>query len=309
MTGFVLFLARRVLSLVVVVWAATLGAFVLFRIGVPNPGLNFEIGEELGPGQPWWEQYLHYVERMLHGNLGESLTSQVSVDYILRNSLAPTVSLLAGSLVLWLAVGLVVGIRSALRPRSVTDRLANAGVLAGMAVPTFLTAVLLLAVGATLATHQVHWLSPGYVGFSQSPGLWLGRMILPWTAVALSQAALTARLVRSGVLETLGEDYIRAARARGVDERRILALHVLRSAIVPVLSSIGPSFSAVLASAAIVDQVFGLGGIGQAFLIAARAGDLMTVLGTVLVVVVMVALVNLLTDIAYALLYPQVRLT
>jgi peptide/nickel transport system permease protein len=309
MTGFLIFLARRLLALVVVVWAATLGAFVLFRIGVPNPGLDARIGFELGPDQPVWVQYLHWVGRLLHGNLGESLVTPLSVDSILRDGLAPTLSLMTGGLVLWLAIGLIVGTYSALHPRSWTDRLANAGVLAGLTVPTFLTALLLLDVGATLAEHQFHWMGPGYVPITQNPGLWLGRMILPWVTVALSQAAITARLVRSGILDALGEDYIRTARAKGVSERRIMWLHVSRSAIIPVLSSIGPSFSALLASAAIVDEVFGLGGIGQAFLIAARAGDLMTVLGAVLIGVVLVAVINLLTDIGYALLYPQVRLT
>jgi peptide/nickel transport system permease protein len=308
-TGFVVFLARRLLSLVVVVWAATLGVFVLFRLGVPNPGLNAAIGQQLGPGLPIWEQYLHYLERVLHGNLGTSLVSQLTVNYILRNALPPTLSLLLGGLLLWLAIGLVVGVLSALHPRSWTDRLTNTAVLTGLAVPTFLTALLLVGAGTLLAENHFHWLEPGYVSITVAPGQWFGHMILPWIAIALSQAGMTARLVRSGVLDALGEDYIRAARAKGISEERILWVHVFRSAILPVLSSIGPSISVLLASAAIVDQVFGLGGVGQAFLVAAKAGDLMTVLGTVLVVVVLVALVNLLTDIGYALLYPQIRLT
>jgi peptide/nickel transport system permease protein len=308
-TGFLLFLARRLLSLVIAVLAATLAAFVLFRIGVPNPGLNARIGQQLGPGLPAWTQYLHYLGRMLHGNLGQSLVSPLSVDYILRNGLPPTLSLIIGGLVLWLAIGVLVGTLSALRPRSWTDRLTNAGVLTGLAVPTFLSALLLLGVGSWLAVHQIRWLQPGYVSISQDPWQWLGRMILPWIAIALSQAGMTARLVRSGILETLGEDYIRTAQAKGLSRRRILWLHVFRSAVVPVLSSIGPSLSTLLASAAIVDQVFGLGGVGQAFLLAANAGDLTTVLGAVLLVVILVAVANLLTDIGYALLYPQVRLT
>ncbi|MGO9081985.1 MAG: ABC transporter permease [Streptosporangiaceae bacterium] len=309
MTEIAGFLLRRLLGLAVLVWATTLATFGLMRIGVPNPGIDAEISRQLGPGQSAAWQYVHYLERLLHGNLGQSLTDQVPVDTILRDGLPPTLSLMAGAMVLWLTAGILAGTVSALRPGSWAGRIATTGVLTALSVPTFLLALLLLAVFSRLAAAGNLWLQPGYVGISQSPGQWLGRMILPWIAVAAGQAGVTARLVRAGILDVLGEDYIRTARAKGLAGRRVFWLHVLRAAILPVVSSIGVGFGAVLGAAAIVDQVFALGGIGQAFLVAARAGDLMVVMGTALAVVILIAVVNLATDVCYALLNPRVRLS
>ncbi|MGO9293443.1 MAG: ABC transporter permease [Streptosporangiaceae bacterium] len=309
MTEIAGFLLRRLLGLAVLVWATTLATFGLMRIGVPNPGIDAEISRQLGPGQSAAWQYVHYLERLLHGNLGQSLTDQVPVDTILRDGLPPTLSLMAGAMVLWLTAGILAGTVSALRPGSWAGRIATTGVLTALSVPTFLLALLLLAVFSRLAAAGNLWLQPGYVGISQSPGQWLGRMILPWIAVAAGQAGVTARLVRAGILDVLGEDYIRTARAKGLAGRRVFWLHMLRAAILPVVSSIGVGFGAVLGAAAIVDQVFALGGIGQAFLVAARAGDLMVVMGTALAVVILIAVVNLATDVCYALLNPRVRLS
>ena len=307
MTGFVLFLLRRLLGAAVFVWAATLAAFGLFRLGVPNPGIDAEISQQLGPGQPAAAQYMHYLLRLLHGNLGQSLTQPLSVNTILREGLPPTLSLMVGGMLLWLTAGILAGTVSALRPGSWADRLLTTGVLTAFAIPTFLLAMLLLAVFPRLAAAGNLWLQPGYVSFSHSPGQWLGRMILPWIAVAAGQAAVAARLARAGILEVLGEDYVRTARAKGLAEGRIFGLHVLRAAILPVMSSIGVGFGTLLGAAAIVDWVFGLGGIGQAFLVAARAGDLMVLMGTTLAAVVVIGVVNLIIDVCYALLNPRVR--
>jgi peptide/nickel transport system permease protein len=199
-----------------------------------------------------------------------------------------------------------VGAVSALRPGSWTDRIATAGMLAALSIPAFLLALLLLAVFAHLAAAGNLWLQPGYVGISQSPGQWLGRMILPWIAIAAGQAGVTARLSRAGILEVLGEDYIRTARAKGLAGRRILWLHVLRAAMLPVISSIGVGFGAILGSAAVIDEVFALGGIGQAFLTAAKTGDLLVITATVLATVILVAVVNLIADVCFALLNPRI---
>jgi peptide/nickel transport system permease protein len=291
------------------VWAATLVTFGLFRVGVPNPGIDTQISRQLGPGQPAFFQYVHYLGRLLHGNLGQSLTVPISVDALLREALPPTLSLMVGGMVLWLAAGILAGTISALRPGSWADRIATVGVLAAVPVPTFLSALLLLAVFSRLAAAGNMWMQPGYVGISHSPGQWLGRMILPWIAIAATQAGVTARLTRSSILEVLGEDYIRSARAKGLAQRRIIWLHVFRVAVLPVVSSIGPGFGALLAAAAIVDQVFGLGGIGQAFLTALKVGDLPVIMGTVLACVVLIAVINLITDVCYALLQPGIRVT
>jgi peptide/nickel transport system permease protein len=302
------FLVRRLLGIAVLAWAATAATFALLRVGIPNPGIDAALSQQLGPGQPAVWQYVHYLQHLLHGNLGQSLVQPVSVNTILGQAVPPTLSLMVGGMVLWLTAGVLVGAVSALRPGSWTDRIATAGVLAALSVPAFLLALLLLAVFAHLAEAGNMWLQPGYVGISQSPGQWLGRMILPWIAIAAGQAGVTARLARAGILEVLGEDYIRTARAKGLASRRILWFHVFRAAILPVISSIGVGFGAILGAAAVIDEVFALGGIGQAFLTAAKTGDLLVITATTLATVILVAVINLIADVCYALLQPRVRI-
>jgi peptide/nickel transport system permease protein len=268
-----------------------------------------QIDTQLGQGEPAGWQYFHYVLRLLHGNLGESLTVGLSVNTVLWRALPPTLSLMIGGMVLWLVTGITVGAVSALRPGSWADRIATGAALSAMVVPTFLLALLLLALSTYLARSGNVWLQPGYMPFTQSPGQWLGRMILPWIAVAATQAAVTAKLTRTAVLDVLGEDYIRTARAKGLSERHIFRHQVLRPASIPVIASLGTGFGALLGSAAIVDQVFALGGIGQTLLTAVKQGDLMIVMGTVLVTVIVIALVNLIADICQALVDPQVHIT
>ena len=231
------------------------------------------------------------------------------MNTILGQAIPPTLSLILGGMVLWLTAGVLAGAVSALRPRSWTDRIVTAGVLAALSIPSFMLALLLLAVFAHLARAGNLWLQPGYVGISQSPGQWLGRMILPWIAIAAGQAGVTARLARAGILEVLGEDYIRTARAKGLPARRILWLHALRAAVLPVVSSVGVGFGAILGGAAVIDEVFALGGIGQAFLVATKTGDLLVVTATVLATVLLVAVVNLIADVCFALLDPRVRIS
>lgn len=240
MAGFALFILRRLLGIAVLVWLATLAAFGLFHAGVPNRAADAQVNAQLGPGRPIAWQYFHYLVRLLHGDLGQSLTQGLSVGALLWRGLPPTLSLMIGGLVLWLAIGVSVGIISALRPGSLADRTITGGTLTAMIVPTFLAALLLLELSAYLNRSGLYWLQSGYVPLTQNPGAWLGRMILPWLAVAATQAGLTARMTRSAILDVLGEDYIRMARAKGLDPRRILLRHVLRPAIIPVITTAPP---------------------------------------------------------------------
>lgn len=307
--SFALFLLRRLLGIAVLVWVVTLAAFGLFRAGVPSPVVTAQLNVQLGRGEPASWQYLHYLLRLLHGNLGQSLTVGLPVNTVLWRALPPTLSLMTGGMILWLVMGVLAGAVSALRPRSPADLLVTGAMLSAMVVPTFLLALLLLVLSTYLARSGHLWLQPGYLPFSQSPGQWLGRMILPWIAVAATQAGVTARLTRSAVLDALGEDYIRTARAKGLPAERVFWAHVLRPAVVPVIASVSAGFGTLLGAAAIVDQVFALGGIGQALLTAVKAGDLMVVMGAVLVTVILISLANLIADICQVVLDPRVHLT
>jgi peptide/nickel transport system permease protein len=305
---FALFLLRRLLVIVLLAWITTLGAFWLFRVGVESPAATAQIDAQLGAGEPEPVQYLHYVERLLHGDFGQSLTVGLPVSRVLR-ALPPTLSLIIGGMVLWLAIGVAAGAISALRPGSLEDRSVTAGALTAMVLPTFLTGLILLDLFAQLSRNGGGlWLQPGYVPFTHSPVQWLGRMILPWIAIAATQAGATARLTRTTVRDVLGEDYIQTAYAKGISEQRVFWLHVLRASITPVLTSISTGFGILLGSAAIVDQVFAMGGIGQILLVNVKSGDLMLILGTVLLTVILISLVNLLTDIVQSLVDPRVRI-
>ena len=303
------FLLKRLLATVVLVWLVTLGAFGLFQVGVESPATTAQITAQLGAGVPGPVQYLHYLWRLLHGNFGQSLTVGLPVSHVLWQALPPTLSLIISGMLLWLVTGTLAGIVSALRPGSLTDKGVIAGALAAMVLPTFLTAVLLLDVFGYISQAGYVWIQPGYVPFTQSPGQWLGRMILPWIAIVATQAGATARLTRSAVLDALGEDYIRTAHAKGLSSGRVLWRHVLRPAMVPVVLSISTGFGILLGSAAIVDQVFALGGIGQVLLTSVKNGDLMLIMGAVLVTVILVSAVNLLIDICQAVIDPQVRIS
>jgi peptide/nickel transport system permease protein len=308
MAGFTLFLLRRLLGIAALAWAVTLAAFGMFLAGVPNQAADAQINAQLGPGRPVAWQYAQYIVRLLHGDLGQSLTGGLSVDELLWRALPPTLSLMTGGLVLWLLGGTVAGAVSALRPGSLADRVITGGTLAAVVVPTFLAALLLLELSAYLDRSGLLWIQPGYVPLTQNPGAWLGRMVLPWIAVAATQVGLTARITRTALLEVLGEDYIRLARAQGVTRRRIFWRHVLRPAIIPVITTAGTGLGTLLGAAAIVDQTFALNGIGQALLTAVKAGDLMVIVGTVLITVILVSLASLLADLAQAALDPQVRI-
>ncbi|HEY3904894.1 MAG TPA: ABC transporter permease [Streptosporangiaceae bacterium] len=305
---FALFLFRRLLLIVVLAWITTLGAFWLFRVGVESPAAAAQINAQLGAGDPEPVQYLHYVEQLLHGNFGQSLTVGLPVSRVLLRALPPTLSLIIGGMALWLVAGVAVGTISALRPGSLEDRAVTGGALTAMVLPTFLTGLILLDVFEHLSRNGGGlWLQPGYVPFTHSPGQWLGRMILPWIAIAATQAGATARLTRNSVREVLGEDYIQTAYSKGLSQERVYWVHVLRASITPVLSSIGSGFGILLGSAAIIDQVFALGGIGQQLLVSVKSGDLMLIMGAVLCTVILISVVNLLTDIVQSLLDPRVR--
>jgi peptide/nickel transport system permease protein len=303
--SFALFLLRRLLGIVVLIWVVTLAAFGLFRLGVPSQLADRQINAQLGPGETASWQYAHYLLRLLHGDFGQSLTIGLPVSTVLWRALPPTLSLLIGGMLLWLAGGVIAGMLSALRAGSAVDKFVTGATLTVAIVPTFLICLLLLAVFTYVARTGFLWMQPGYVPLTRDPGAWLGRMVLPWIALAATQAGLTARLTRSTVLEVLSEDYVRTARAKGLSRGRVIWYHVLRPSLVPLIHSVSVGLGTLLGSAVIIDQTFTLGGLGQTFLLAAKADDLMVVMGTVLVTVILVSLANLIADVCQALLDPR----
>ncbi len=315
---FLRFIVRRILFGIVVLWLVTLGTFFLFFVIPNNPAVVIagkggtpqrvaQIKARLGLDQPVIVQYWHYMVRLLHGDLGTSFYTGQSVNTTIKQDLPPTLSLIIGGAVLWLIVGIGVGVLSATRARSLLDRAATLFVLVGISMPTFVVGLLLLLVVYSRLGFTV--LAPGYVPFTQSPVQWLEHMILPWITLATVSAATYSRLTRGSLLDALGDDYIRTARAKGLTERRVVYRHGLRAALTPVVTQLGVDIGTLIGGAVVTESVFGLGGVGQALLQAFNNGDVYPILGIVICTAVAVVVANIVVDIAYSFLDPRVRLT
>jgi len=315
------FLIRRILAGIIVLWAVATLTFFLFFVAVPEgvvarnlagraatPQVVSQVERNLGLNEPTLVQYGHYLNNLLHGNLGFSYYSQQPVTTIIKQALPATLSVVIGGTLLWLIAGLGTGILSATRARSLFDRIATVGVLAGVSAPVFVVGELLIVgVYLQLNNHGIGFIQTGFTPITQSFSGWLGCMILPWVTLAIVQAAVYTRLSRGSLLDTLGEDYIRTARSKGLSERRVLYRHAVRSAMTPVVSQLGIDIGALLGGVIVVEQVFGLQGLGQQTVTAITQGDGQLVIGFVIVAALFVVIANLIVDISYALLDPRVR--
>ncbi len=320
--GLTRFLTRRILTGLLVLWVVATGTFLLFfarPVAVvarqlagraATPEVITLVIRNLGLNQPIIVQYWHFLDNLIHGNLGYSYYNGEPVKTILAQDLPRTASVVVGGVVLWLIAGLAVGIVSATKARSLFDRMSTVGVLAGISMPVFVLAeLLILVVFVPLNQHGFSWIQTGYSGLSQGAVSWAGHMILPWIALATVQAAVYTRLSRGSLLDTLGEDYIRTARAKGLTERRVIYRHAVRAALTPVVSQLGIDIGALLGGVIVVEQVFGIGGLGQDSVSAIATGNLPVIIGFVLVAALFVVLANLVVDMSYALLDPRVRIT
>jgi peptide/nickel transport system permease protein len=316
------YLIRRILSGLIVVWLVATASFFLFFARpvetvahqlagrAATPQVINEVIANLGLNQPIMTQYWHFLNNLIHGNLGYSYFTGESVNTMLKQDLPPTISLVIGATVLWLVFGLGVGIISATRARSLFDRVASVGVLIGLSLPVFVTGeLLILLVFQPLYTHGFHWINTGYVGITSGIGPFIGHMILPWITLATVQAAVYTRLSRGQLLETLGEDYIRTARSKGLSERRVLFRHAVRAAMTPVLSQLGVDIGQLLGGVVVVEAVFGLGGIGQTSVEAVGNDNLPVIIGFVIIAALFVVIANIVVDLLYAALDPRVRIT
>jgi peptide/nickel transport system permease protein len=316
------FLIRRILTGIVVMWLVSTAAFLLFFARpvatvahqlagkAATPQVINTVISNLGLNQPIAVQYWHFLSHLVRGNLGYSYYTGESVDAMLKQDLPPTASVVFGGVVLWLIVGLTVGIISATRPRSLFDRFSTVGVLIGLSMPTFVIGeLLLLAVFLPLHQHGFTWINDGYSGPSLGLGPWVGHMLLPWITLAAVQAAWYTRLSRGQLLDTLGEDYIRTARAKGLSERRVLFRHAVRAALTPVVSQLGVDVGQLLGGVIVVEIVFGLGGIGQVSVQAIDTDNLPVIIGFVIIAALFVVVANIIVDLVYALLDPRVRIS
>jgi len=317
------FLVRRIITGILVLWLVATGTFFLFFAAVPvqtvarnlagraaTPGVLAQVTKYYGLDRPLLAQYLTFLHKLINGNLGQSFLTQQAVTTIIKQDLPITASVVVGGVLLWLIAGLSVGILSATRARSLFDRFATLGVLAGVSAPTFVVGELLIIfVFVQLNQHGISWIQTGYAPLTEGVVPWLGTMILPWITLAIVQAAVYTRLSRGSLLDTLGEDYIRTARSKGISERRVLYRHAVRSAMTPVVSQLGIDVGALLGGVLVVEQVFGLHGLGYQVVAAIPAGDQPVVIGLVILAAAFVVAANIIVDMSYALLDPRVRIS
>lgn len=277
---------------------------------------------------PLYLQFWHFLTRgpevrgtptgLMHWppSLGYSFKSQRPVLDVITDKLPATTSLALGALVLWLAISIPIGVLSATKPRSIRDRIATVFALTGLSFPTFLLGLLLsyllfyqlTKAGVRLSDGSSVFPAGGYVALTQDPLEWFHHLILPWFTLALTEAAIYVRVTRGSMLEVLGEDYIRTARAKGLRERRVVYRHGLRSALTPVVTLAGLDLATLLGGAIVTEQVWGIDGVGRLAVRSVTAGDLPVVVGVTLLASFFFVIVNVLVDILYAVLDARVRI-
>lgn len=309
------FLAQRFLSLALSLVAASLVIFLVMEV-VPGDPARFMLGmnaapealaalrEEMGLGLPLWTRYADWIAGLLRGDFGTSYTYKVPVSELIADRIVISLPLALYALALSTIIAIPVGVLAAARRNGPADISVMGLTQLGIAIPNFWFAMLLvLAFSITL-----RWFSAGgFPGWEAGFLAGMKALTLPAIALALPQASILARVMRSSLIDTLGEDYIRSARAKGLTRSQALWRHALRNALIPVLTIIGLQFSFLLAGAIIIENVFYLPGLGRLVFQAITQRDLIVVKSVVILLVFAVIVVTFLVDIAYAMVDPRLR--
>ncbi|MEZ5933356.1 MAG: ABC transporter permease [Alphaproteobacteria bacterium] len=310
-----LFFLKRLLALALTLLVATLVIFIVME-ALPGDIATVVLGTGAredtlaafrslhGLDRPYLDRYLDWLEQLAVGDLGLSYTYSVPVRELILDRLAISLPLATMGIVLSTAIAIPLGVLAAARHGRLIDLLVMAFSQLGVAIPNFWFALLMILVFAV----QLGWLpTGGFAGWDA--GLWpgLASLLMPAVALALPQAAILARITRSSMLETLGEDYVRTARAKGLTRSAALWRHALRNALIPVVTIMGLQFSFLLAGTIIIENVFYLPGLGRLIFQAISNRDLIVVRNLVLLLAGAVIIINFIVDLIYALLDPRLR--
>ena len=315
------FIIRRALWGVVLLIVVTGLLFLMFRYlptadpaklragRLQSPKIIAAIRRDLGLDKSTFAQFWLYMKNVFgHFNLGYSYYSNAPVKELILDRLPATLSLVFGGAIVWLVTGVAVGIVSAIRARTRLDRASMGTALVLVSAPEYwLGLVALYLFSEDIGKVPIFPGAGSYVGLTTDPVKWFESLILPWLVVAAGTAAIYARLVRGNMMETMSEDYIRTARAKGLSERRVVLRHGLRAAINPVVTVIGLDIGVLLGSSVLVETVFQIPGIGRLNYVAITHADFPIVQGTVVLAALCIIVANILVDIGYAFLDPRVR--
>jgi peptide/nickel transport system permease protein len=317
------YIIRRVLWGILMLLLVSAMTFVLFNL-LPSadpailragreasPAIIAHIRHSLGLDQPVYTQFYDYMKGIiLHFNLGFSYYSGQSVLSLIKDRLPATLSLTIGASVIWLLMGIPVGIISAVKRGKLIDRAAMGTALVFVSMPTFWLGLVVLYLFSTdIGQFGIFPGANRYVGLTVSPVHWFTALIMPWFVLSATAAAIYSRLLRGSLLEVMGEDYIRTARAKGVRERNVIWRHGVRSAITPVVTVFGLDVGTLLGGAILTETVFNIPGIGLLNFNAIIHQDFPVVQGTVLLAALFIVVANIIVDISYAYLDPRVRLS
>jgi peptide/nickel transport system permease protein len=305
--------------MVLVLFAASLLVFVVVRLTPGDPAvvqLGIHAGDprmaselqairvELGLNRPVPVQYVIWLGRIIRGNFGVSSSSNIGVGTIILQKLPASIELIVAGLLLGLLIALPLSILSALNHNTWIDRLVSVTVVCGIAIPVFWLGLLLIL----LFSVHFGWLPPGgYTPFFDNPWLNLRELAMPATSLALYEAALFTRFLRAELLDVLQQDYVRVAEAKGLPTWLIMGRHVLKNALISLLTVLGLEIGALFSNTLINEQIFGWSGVGWLTYQAINSRDYALLQGVVLVIAVIFSFSNLLTDIAYAFVNPRIR--
>lgn len=330
------YILRRVVTsliLMTIISMVTFGVFFMVpKLAGTNPA-ELYVGKQatpadvaatarkLGLDQPIYVQYGRFAKGLVAGRefdsgpdktvcaapcFGYSFRNDRPVWPLLLDRLPVTISLAIGAAIIWLVGGVLAGVISALRRGGVLDRTVMVIALAGVSLPIYFTGLL----AQLVFVHSLHWLPGGeYVNFIDDPAGWASKLLLGWVTLALLYAATYARLTRAQMLETVSEDYIRTARAKGLRERMVIGKHAMRSVLTPIVTIFGLDVGQLLGGAILTESVFGLPGIGRLAIDAVNTKDLPVVLGVTLFGALFIVVANFLVDLLYAVIDPRVRLS
>jgi peptide/nickel transport system permease protein len=319
------YVIRRLLWAVVLFLAVTVVTYIIFFIipadparavagRNPTPAMIENARHYLGIDKPVYIQYLRFLKRLvIEQNLGRSFMNRESVNSEVGKAAPVTASLVFGGAVAWMLIALPIGILSALRPRSLLDRASMTFVLIGISAhPIWIGLIFIYFFsykwGLTPISGYCDFINPSVGADCGGPVQWAYHMILPWMTFAILFAALYVRMIRANVLEALNEDYVRTARAKGAPERRVIRVHVLRNALLPVVTMLGMDIGLALGGAIFTESVYGLPGLGRTAVQSLNALDLPTVEGIVVFATLAIILFNLVVDLLYAWIDPRIRL-
>jgi peptide/nickel transport system permease protein len=271
------------------------------------PEIRMALRAKFGLDDPVWQRYLHWISAMVQGDWGFSFQSRIDVDKLILQRLPVTLIVIGASQLLAISVAIPVGVLAAIRPYSIFDQIASTFAMIGFSLPTFFTGLVLILVFSI----QLDWLPFVYRADINATGwafYWehIKQSIMPVVVLGLAQAGTLVRFMRSSVLDVIRLDYVTTARSKGIGERKVIVRHVVRNALIPVVTLVALQLPAVFGGAIVTEQIFRVPGIGSLLIAAILANDTPVVMGITFVISCLVVLFNLIADILYGWLDPRI---